>query len=92
VAVFEEKAKQARDADVRAHAEKTVPKLREHLKMARLGEDGAENGIRTHNPRFTKAGESEVSLERRTTRKHLERPVELHKTKFLISNPNAAEP
>ena len=35
VSLFEAKAKDAKDADVRAFAEKTVPKLREHLKMAR---------------------------------------------------------
>jgi putative membrane protein len=35
VALFEDKAKKAKDADIRAWAEKTVPKLQEHLKMAR---------------------------------------------------------
>ncbi len=35
VALFEDKAKRAQDPDVRAWAEKTVPKLREHLNMAR---------------------------------------------------------
>lgn len=35
VALFEENAQSAKDGDVRAWAEKTVPTLREHLKMAR---------------------------------------------------------
>jgi putative membrane protein len=47
VALFEKQAKEGKDADLRGWAEKTLPTIREHLKMAQKVQERLKGGAKT---------------------------------------------